>query len=221
MNEAKANQILSECCYLPIQQRGKCQAALMRDEKLVYFIQARDGGPVKIGIALDPLERMRYLQSANSFELNCLWLTPGDGRTERKLHHKFRDSHIRGEWFYPSDELLKYCRVKNPKQGSNAFLAFLLQRAWQRGFDMGYRIGPDTDKKLKRRIESLEINLREARAQVNALSRTIEMTSEARSQRRKERMERMLQEMDLIYDDGKVRMPEPLDLDEELGINQD
>jgi hypothetical protein len=35
----------------------------------VYFIQAKEGGPVKVGKAVDPVARLRELQCANASEL--------------------------------------------------------------------------------------------------------------------------------------------------------
>jgi hypothetical protein len=221
MNETKANRILSEYCHLPTQQHKKCVAALVQGQKLIYFIQAKDGGPVKIGIAVDPGQRMRHLQNANSLKLNYLWLLPGDERAERKLHHRFRRDHLRGEWFFPSDDLLEYCHQKNPKKGSDAFLAYLLQQAWEKGYKSGHdihgEIGDHVDRKLSVEVKLLREKLRESRRDVSVLTRQIEMmardremTSEERSKQRRRRLEKLYGHL----------LPEPIDLDKELNFNQ-
>ncbi len=84
----------------------------------VYFVQAKSGGPIKIGVARNVVARMAYLQLAVPEELVCLGVTLGAGRNEeRRLHRYFADSWIRGEWFHPTDDLLKWierCTTKIP-----------------------------------------------------------------------------------------------------------
>jgi DNA-binding transcriptional regulator YdaS (Cro superfamily) len=65
----------------------------------VYFIQAGEGGPVKIGWAVDPVSRLRELQCGNHAELRLLRELPGSITEERVLHRAFSHLRIRGEWF--------------------------------------------------------------------------------------------------------------------------
>jgi hypothetical protein len=82
----------------------------------VYFLQAKTGGPIKIGIARNIVARMTEIQSSMPEELVCLGVMLGAGRNEeRRLHRFFSDSWIRGEWFRPTDDLLKWierCSIK-------------------------------------------------------------------------------------------------------------
>ena len=74
----------------------------------LYAIQHGDGGPVKIGLARHPAQRLSELQIGNPVTLNGLaaWrCLPGD---EADLHARFDAAHIRGEWFWPTPDLLAY-----------------------------------------------------------------------------------------------------------------
>lgn len=64
----------------------------------VYFIQAQDGGPIKIGAADRPEERMRDMQCGNPAPLVLLATMPGRGN-EKRLHERFARGRVRGEWF--------------------------------------------------------------------------------------------------------------------------
>lgn len=65
----------------------------------VYFIQAGDNGPVKIGRAKDPVRRLAQIQTGSHDELHLRAIVPGASREERKMHHRFAEARIRGEWF--------------------------------------------------------------------------------------------------------------------------
>ena len=67
--------------------------------RFIYFIQSAAQGPVKIGIANDPIKRMRDLQTGNPAVLHLRHVVPGDRDLEKELHHRFREARIRGEWF--------------------------------------------------------------------------------------------------------------------------
>lgn len=65
----------------------------------VYFIQAGENGPVKIGRSRDVLGRVRTLQTAHPQPLSVLRVIDGDRTVERWLHDQFAPFHERGEWF--------------------------------------------------------------------------------------------------------------------------
>ena len=65
----------------------------------VYFIQANQNGPVKIGTAEDVIGRLRELQTAHYMTLRLLREIDGDRRIESALHKQFASLRIRGEWF--------------------------------------------------------------------------------------------------------------------------
>jgi hypothetical protein len=74
----------------------------------VYFIQAGGrGGPIKIGRARDVFQRLNQLQTGSPEELEILAVLAGAAvDLEKHLHQRFANSHLRGEWFKPSRELL-------------------------------------------------------------------------------------------------------------------
>lgn len=76
---------------------------------LVYFAQAGDDGPIKIGFALRDVEaRIRELQTANAEKLTVLRVIDAGVSYEKALHRRFAVDKIRGEWFHPSEELLRF-----------------------------------------------------------------------------------------------------------------
>lgn len=72
----------------------------------VYFIQEGAHGPIKIGFSVDPRARLAALQTCNPRELRLIGLRPGSKEDERALHDRFAAQRVRGEWFYPGEELL-------------------------------------------------------------------------------------------------------------------
>lgn len=72
----------------------------------VYFVQAGDDGPIKIGFAKNPVNRLPGLQVNNPARLRPLGQLEGDKTTERELHARFIGTRISGEWFEPSPDLL-------------------------------------------------------------------------------------------------------------------
>ena len=70
-----------------------------------YFIQRGIEGPIKIGKARDVVSRLRDLQCASSEPLRLLGAT---NVSEGVVHRKFKKERIRGEWYQPSEGLLKY-----------------------------------------------------------------------------------------------------------------
>lgn len=74
-------------------------------EQRVYFIRSA-AGHIKIGIAVNPQNRLAALQIAHAKKLSLIGSCPGGLSLEVALHHEFRRDRIRGEWFRPSDRLL-------------------------------------------------------------------------------------------------------------------
>lgn len=72
----------------------------------VYFIQEGDDGPIKIGHAKHPADRIRALQIGNPRALNLLAAFPGYVRDEIALHKQLAPHNIRSEWFTPCPEVL-------------------------------------------------------------------------------------------------------------------
>lgn len=74
----------------------------------IYFIQAGDSGPIKIGKTRYIKKRLRSLQTINSEDLQVRgWMPEGDW-TEKQLHQKFAVYKQKGEWFLPSEDILTF-----------------------------------------------------------------------------------------------------------------
>lgn len=95
-------------------ERTKLGARLYReqlahtDHVFAYAIQAGENGPVKIGLAKNPRERLATLQTGNHEELRGLAAWRVLPIEEKLLHDEFRHAHIRGEWFRPVPELTEH-----------------------------------------------------------------------------------------------------------------
>lgn len=85
----------------------------MPDGGFVYFIQAKDGGPIKIGYSATAegvLTRLRGMQVGNPSELVLRRMDAVSGpQDERRLHADLREWRIRGEWFMPTEDVLRRC----------------------------------------------------------------------------------------------------------------
>jgi hypothetical protein len=75
-------------------------------KRQVYFIQAASG-PIKIGVADNPVKRLHSMQSCNHEPLTMLCARPGGRVTEYEYHDRFSAHRIRGEWFNPAPEILE------------------------------------------------------------------------------------------------------------------
>jgi hypothetical protein len=74
----------------------------------VYLLNNADCGLLKIGYS----KRLLYRMGEIAEEVGCspkaltsLATVPGDKRLERKLHHRFADSRVVGEWFKDCPEI--------------------------------------------------------------------------------------------------------------------
>ena len=76
----------------------------------IYFLQAGESGPVKIGMAGDIWKRVRALQLAHYEDLHIRghiadWRWGNYAWAEQVLHARFVQHRIRGEWFSPAKEI--------------------------------------------------------------------------------------------------------------------
>ncbi len=81
------------------------------DPRRVYFIQAGENGPIKIGVSLDPPARLRSMQIGCPCELRLLGSIVGAWVAETVLHEAFNLERLRGEWFRPSPMFLEFVAV--------------------------------------------------------------------------------------------------------------
>lgn len=80
-------------------------------EKLgwVYFIACSETGRCKIGFTKGDVEkRMKGLQTGAAGELRLIAMQPGTQETERRLHERFAEQRLHGEWFEMNEPLFVY-----------------------------------------------------------------------------------------------------------------
>ncbi len=76
---------------------------------VVYFLQAGEGNPIKIGWSLEaPEQRRATAQTFNWLEVRILATSPGEMADERDLHGVFKHLHVRGEWYTAAHDLLDF-----------------------------------------------------------------------------------------------------------------
>jgi hypothetical protein len=97
---------------LSLREMAPIYRQLMRENRhrltWIYTIQQGDDGPVKIGKAKKPSERIATLQQANPATLNGIAAWRDFPEEEKRLHREFAKYRIRGEWFEPAPELIEY-----------------------------------------------------------------------------------------------------------------
>lgn len=80
-----------------------------RQGRHIYFIQATQGGLIKIGSANDPWERLRNVQACCPIPLRLIGMIWEGGRfQEKQLHLQFAELCHHGEWFHPAPDLLAH-----------------------------------------------------------------------------------------------------------------
>lgn len=79
----------------------------------IYFIQADQGGLIKIGYSANPVNRLYNLQMSCPIPLKILATIKDAPQTsEGYVHTTLGNSRQYGEWFLPSIEVLTYMRDK-------------------------------------------------------------------------------------------------------------
>lgn len=72
--------------------------------EIIYYIS--NGKNIKIGFSKNPNNRVRQLQTASDEKLTILAIENGDKKKESERHFLFKNEHINGEWYSPSENLL-------------------------------------------------------------------------------------------------------------------
>ncbi len=77
---------------------------------MIYFLQAEIIGRIKIGYTSKAKadKRLHNLKCGSPVELKLLTWTGGDRQKEQELHQRFAHARVRGEWFDPVPELVRY-----------------------------------------------------------------------------------------------------------------
>ena len=111
----------------------------------VYFIQAGEDGPVKIGSAKDVAKRVINLQSGNHKKLRLISVRPGGLTEEGLIQKQFADDRLTGEWFRPSDRLLREAdKFPSPKPPARSGLQQYLKNNGLTATEFASRISRST-----------------------------------------------------------------------------
>jgi hypothetical protein len=78
---------------------------------VIYFLQAGEGGAIKIGYCRDLAARMSSIQTHCPEKLIVLGVTGGSKETETAMHDRFAEFKRRGEWFDPVPEILEFTKL--------------------------------------------------------------------------------------------------------------
>jgi hypothetical protein len=78
----------------------------------VYFIKSEQLGLIKIGKSTNPVKRICNMQTSTPDRLVLLGYS--DQHTEKELHHRFSSLRQTGEWFSPSEDLLRFISGLGP-----------------------------------------------------------------------------------------------------------
>lgn len=78
---------------------------------VIYFLQAGEGGAIKIGYCRDLAARMSSIQTHCPDKLIVLGVTGGSKETETAMHDRFSEFKRRGEWFDPAAEILEFTKL--------------------------------------------------------------------------------------------------------------
>ncbi len=100
---------------------------------MIYFIQAGDSGPIKIGYtARDPATRRSELQSNCPLILTLLGYVLGDESKEAQLHEQFVRHHIHGDWFHPDSAILAVIEIpaNDDRKAVATFTPIKAIRSW-------------------------------------------------------------------------------------------
>lgn len=73
---------------------------------MIYIIKEKTSNFCKIGYSKNVKIRLRKMQSDNPRELILLKTYEGDLNIEKRIHNKYKELHIRGDWFKFDNEML-------------------------------------------------------------------------------------------------------------------
>ena len=75
---------------------------------MIYFIQAGENGPIKIGASSVPRFHLDRLQQGNHEKLTIVAEIPGERNLGKKVQADLKAFERGRQWFYPTDEVLDY-----------------------------------------------------------------------------------------------------------------
>lgn len=128
----------------------------------VYFIRAASGF-IKIGYSIDPQRRLEELRKDCYEELTLIATQPGNISDENRFHKVLRDSHVMGEWFKPTNDVLLAVSLARPID-SNAVVVLMSHPSFPSSPSLP---PPSLATEFHRRANPVTISLSEAIAMTN------------------------------------------------------
>jgi len=102
------------------------------DLTFLYFIQAGEDGPIKIGISADLQARLYHLQTNNASPLHLRGLIPQSASSqEAAIHRQFGAERVRGEWFEPASGLVEWIAENAYAPQSDRWIISRKAKAWK------------------------------------------------------------------------------------------
>lgn len=80
---------------------------LLKGNRMIYLVKAVGTQYVKIGVASNPIARIRGLQTGMPTDLTILAAAYWPDSNERRLHRVLRQYRTRGEWFVLPYDILQ------------------------------------------------------------------------------------------------------------------
>ena len=77
----------------------------------LYIVRDADSDAVKLGVGVNPAQRVSHLQIGNPRLLELVDWAPGTEALERFFHGTLKEYRIRGEWFAPHEHVLIACEL--------------------------------------------------------------------------------------------------------------
>ena len=73
---------------------------------MIYFIQAGEGGRIKIGCSHNVARRLEGIRCSSPFPIRLILETDGDVDFERTLHRAVEQHRVHMEWFEPHQDVI-------------------------------------------------------------------------------------------------------------------
>jgi len=82
------------------------------DGQCIYFMQQGRSGPIKIGHTRKNIAgRLSSIRVASPVQIKLIgFISAATLEEEKALHERFKEEHLRGEWFIPSPRLVAYIK---------------------------------------------------------------------------------------------------------------
>lgn len=101
----EAEEMMQPAPELPVTAPASAPM-LVETSVRVYFIQAIEGGPIKIGMSQNPERRLADLQVGSPVRLRIIGVAVGGQQREAALHRRLAKHRVHGEWFADAPEVM-------------------------------------------------------------------------------------------------------------------